>query len=532
MAFEICSQCHSSVFKSRVNVTNDVDEHLRSTNSLPENILSSTSRLLLSIDEDLDGYESEIHRLQIRIADIRNRQERLKTYATHLHSLFSPIRRLPNELLTSIFGYVCVTNRLDVCEYGAALTLSYVCLRWRQLTIGCPELWSKMTIDICNVDDDEVATGGKLATFVNIYLDRSKSLPLQLTFVGVPWHPDSDDSDIPLFTTIARQSFRWKQVTIYAVEISPEIYTWDSLNLPILDTLNLHPLGKTADCSLEMFKETPMLRVFHSRGMGCQWDQDLDFPLPSAKTALHDLEYDPRSGHFYEILDNCPNLHRLSVASWITKTQNTTTVASKPPRILSKLDTLSVALRNQLHLEGNSEDNFLTSILSSFTAPHLKNLVLRQINEWQEPPPFSAIHSFLTRSSCSLKVLSLKQIALSDLELVDPPGSKPSISKAFIESLHSWKRSSIQTSLHPIAKSLLYLSLTAKSTEFDAAVFIDMISSRWIPDPDMAKSLGISCLRSVELFLPQETAVARDAYQPLLPFEKAGMMIVVKYDDR
>ncbi|KAF9058925.1 hypothetical protein BDP27DRAFT_1203166, partial [Rhodocollybia butyracea] len=59
--------------------------------------------LLLSIDEDLDGYESEIHRLQIRIADIQNRRERLKTHAKCLRSLLSPIRKLPNELLTSVF---------------------------------------------------------------------------------------------------------------------------------------------------------------------------------------------------------------------------------------------------------------------------------------------------------------------------------------------------------------------------------------------------------------------------------------------
>ncbi|KAF9058921.1 hypothetical protein BDP27DRAFT_1239789, partial [Rhodocollybia butyracea] len=130
--------------------------------------------------EDLDGYESEIHRLQIRIADIQNRRERVKTYTKHLRSLLSPIHKLPNELLTIIFGYVCVENELQDRGGGAALTLSHVCMRWRQLTIACPVLWSAMTMDFVKQHDDDIAADGKLSTIVRLYLDRSKSVPLRL----------------------------------------------------------------------------------------------------------------------------------------------------------------------------------------------------------------------------------------------------------------------------------------------------------------------------------------------------------------
>ncbi|KAF9040337.1 hypothetical protein BDP27DRAFT_1244625, partial [Rhodocollybia butyracea] len=140
MAFENCSLCHSTVFKPRVSVTNDVYEHLRSTNTLPENIISDIPALLSSVQKDLDDYESEIYRLQIHIADIQTRRESLRTHEENLQSLLSPIRRLPNELLTRVFGYVCIENDLmDRCP--SALILGSVCLRWRQLTIGCPELW-------------------------------------------------------------------------------------------------------------------------------------------------------------------------------------------------------------------------------------------------------------------------------------------------------------------------------------------------------------------------------------------------------
>ncbi|KAF9065585.1 hypothetical protein BDP27DRAFT_48325 [Rhodocollybia butyracea] len=313
MALESCSQCHSTVFKPRVNVTSDVYEHLRSTNTLPENILPNTSALLLSIEKDLDDYESEIHALQIRIADIEKRRTRLRTHAENLQSLLSPIRRLPNELLMRVFGYACIENELTY-GCGSALTLGSVCLRWRQLTIECPELWSNM--NICIVAEDEFDEVGdvRLAARVNLYLGRSKSHPLRFTLISIPWRPDSDDgSDNPIFKQIARQSFRWKHVSFRGASFVPDNYpTWDSLDLPILDTLNLSSYGADS-CSLEMLKKTPMLRAFHAPGMDCLWHQGSGFPLPSARTTLRDLEYNLIADNFYEILDNCSNLHRLSL---------------------------------------------------------------------------------------------------------------------------------------------------------------------------------------------------------------------------
>ncbi|KAF9040333.1 hypothetical protein BDP27DRAFT_766739 [Rhodocollybia butyracea] len=291
-----------------------------------------------------------------------------------------------------------------------------------------------------------------------------------------------------------------------------------------------------------MLRNIPVLRAFHALGMYYLWDQSSGFPLPSA---LCDLEYDFNAGNFFEVLDNCPNIHRLFIS---TRGENTTTAAC-PPRLLSELYSLSLTLITSW--EENVEDDFFSSVLSSLTAPRLTNLALERAYNQEELAQFHTIQSFLTRSSCSLQVLSLNNIAVTDsglvtilkqcvtleaLHIVDtyPRSStaEPIITKAFIESLHSSKRSPIQESPPPIVKSLRSLTLTLESSEFDAAVFVDMVSSRWIPDPDMAKTIEISCLRSVELFLPAQMKVDREAYQPLLPFEKAGMMIVVKQETK
>ncbi|KAF9040338.1 hypothetical protein BDP27DRAFT_1305446, partial [Rhodocollybia butyracea] len=146
MSFESCSHCHSIAFKPQVNITNRVYEHLRCAHALPENLLSDASALIQSVEKDLDGYESEMHRLQIRMTNVRNRRERLKTHAENLRSLFSPIRKLPNELLVRVFSYVCIENDLMYGQGGSAVTLGSVCLRWRQLTLACPELWANIKV--------------------------------------------------------------------------------------------------------------------------------------------------------------------------------------------------------------------------------------------------------------------------------------------------------------------------------------------------------------------------------------------------
>ncbi|KAE9390313.1 hypothetical protein BT96DRAFT_833590, partial [Gymnopus androsaceus JB14] len=81
-------------------------------------------------------YDAEMHRMHLR-------RELLKSYAEKLTTLLSPIRRLPNEILSRIFMFYCKENDLTSRYPGgaAALTISAVCTRWRELAISQPVLW-------------------------------------------------------------------------------------------------------------------------------------------------------------------------------------------------------------------------------------------------------------------------------------------------------------------------------------------------------------------------------------------------------
>ncbi|KAF9040335.1 hypothetical protein BDP27DRAFT_1276778 [Rhodocollybia butyracea] len=272
----------------------------------------------------------------------------------------------------AFFGYVCIENDLS---YGprcpSAMALGSVCLRWRQLTIECPELWSNMTINVSDWGRFG-AVQRRTASLVNLYLARSKSHPLDLSMSGSEY---LGDSETPLFSQIAQQSFRWKHVFVTTdTYLFPENYrTWNSLDLPILDTLALSASDPDDgnECSLRMLTNTPMLRAFYAWELYCLWDQSSGFPLPSARTMLHDFQYDGNVNNFCEILENCPNIHRLSV--W-TRGQNSTIVAC-PPRTLSELSSLSITLDSSR--EESVEESW-PSVLSSLTTPHLTNLVIQR----------------------------------------------------------------------------------------------------------------------------------------------------------
>ncbi|KIK54897.1 hypothetical protein GYMLUDRAFT_264372 [Collybiopsis luxurians FD-317 M1] len=424
------------------------------------------------------------------------------------------VKQLPNELLGKIFGFASNPNDLTSRLCGSwASVVSSVCARWRQPALNSPEVWSSMRIYLCNKDDYEAEPDAILTETVLLFLQRSKSYPLSLTFIGSSWTSDRDSAaEHPLLAKLFEYSSRWKHVSFDLYDFTPDMCsTWDKLSLPILETLTLeseNDKDRVLQSPLKLLKNAPLLRVLHASNIRLSWDNS--FPLP--QTALQELKYD------------------LNIGKWFVTAQ----VAS-PPLLLPNLSQLSVKVSNS-----DCEDKLLSSVLCSLTSPCIEELSLEQVFGEQEHRLFHAISSFLTRSSCSLRTMCLAGVVLSDKDVTtllkqcltlqdlcieEPYPSHAIITRHFLESLHSSKRN-IQTTFPLLVQSLHTLSLKVKAADFDSSVFIDAISSRWAPEREQQISLGVACLRSIELHLSKK--VDKALYQPLLPFEKAGMRIVVK----
>ncbi|PBK97211.1 hypothetical protein ARMGADRAFT_885404, partial [Armillaria gallica] len=74
-------------------------------------------------------------------SQLNERHNSLTQYVSQCRSLFAPIRRLPRDVLESIFAYVprSAKNSLDI--YSAPWLLAHICSTWRDIVFTTPLLW-------------------------------------------------------------------------------------------------------------------------------------------------------------------------------------------------------------------------------------------------------------------------------------------------------------------------------------------------------------------------------------------------------
>ncbi|KAJ7581575.1 hypothetical protein C8J56DRAFT_1100882, partial [Mycena floridula] len=65
------------------------------------------------------------------------------------HALFSPIRRVPLDVLLQIFVKCLPESGKPLMEAAQApLLLTHVCKAWREIAVGDPELWKSLHIAV------------------------------------------------------------------------------------------------------------------------------------------------------------------------------------------------------------------------------------------------------------------------------------------------------------------------------------------------------------------------------------------------
>ena len=116
-------------------------------------------------------YSEKISSMESKLAKVSMEKEKLR-------SSVAPIKRLPAELLREIF--LCHT------ELGhSPLGLSRVCHLWREISLACPDLWSRLSI---HVEDHNASTSAVPANYIRCltpnvarcFLGRSKGRPLSI----------------------------------------------------------------------------------------------------------------------------------------------------------------------------------------------------------------------------------------------------------------------------------------------------------------------------------------------------------------
>ncbi|KAE9399361.1 hypothetical protein BT96DRAFT_1019530 [Gymnopus androsaceus JB14] len=505
---------------------------------------------LTDIDKDLEDCDAEVVRLQSRIISMQNQRRhleegkrRLEECKACLRFLRSPIRKLPKEALLRIFDFACGINEITSKKLSTMPTLSIsgVCLRWRNLAQSYPILWSRIRIEMQTTPPNY-----PILRLLNLYNERSRNSPLTFEITGPTDGCDPQPHHRALCTSIAAHSNRWQKLTVHEPKVFDALVALNPRRLLMLEVLNIDSLFCDESSDFDMFENSPIrsLSVYAvSREM-----RESKFPWKQ----LTQLDVAQHAEGMKTLLEASGKLTELRLREVDGKDY------FQQCAIVPLLETLSLNLSQTSLSESLAEVAF-----SSMTCPSLTSLLIEASNNYKGYKriwPKESLHGFISRSSFHLSTLSIKSIPLSDSNLIDLLRRLPSLlhltiddSKAtraassttpspitphLIQSLHAFPDMSSVAVSSALAQKLQSLELTFSGSDFDEEGFVDMVSSRWLadhepdgygplsPETSLNSDVGTACLRSIVLRLRNQKMDVK-TYRPMKFLEKAGMRVVV-----
>jgi len=339
---------------------------------------------LAELDESIAKVEAFLAQLVLRRPPIK----------TRINRRASPmLRALPPEVLSRIFAfYIPAFSEpagKGIRPSSNPLTLGAICRLWRNVAWSTPELWSCLSLYLC------FARVALLTDLVREWLGRSGSLPLSIRlYCGAGEDRRASDTQVfAMLKAISAYSSRWNRLelriptTFFSGFIEP---TSEPGTTPLLEALHLDPPDGQADRTEQfVFGRTPFLTKLHIssiylKAITIQWDS-ITHVFASA------FYYDEA----LEIMRRCPQLVRCEFSSIINGDDG-----YPVPEDIIHLPSLRYL---RLYNDGPM---ISTSLFARICAPELEELVF---NAGGRTTNAEDLLGFFTRSSCSLKVLSLSR---------------------------------------------------------------------------------------------------------------------------
>ncbi|KAJ2934829.1 hypothetical protein H1R20_g2318, partial [Candolleomyces eurysporus] len=165
---------------------------LLKTNYVPSDAEIREIRMLISrrqaVLDDIDQQMNILGRQSWQL--LGDKLAEMDFISDHL-ALLSPIKRAPDDILSSIFVAAVEKRRRKgpqgLVSFRQAMTLSHVCKRWRAVSIGTKRLWRYLEIHIPEYSpyrDDWRVKLGKLESMVRTSIARSAGYPLCIEVEG------------------------------------------------------------------------------------------------------------------------------------------------------------------------------------------------------------------------------------------------------------------------------------------------------------------------------------------------------------
>ncbi|KIM45627.1 hypothetical protein M413DRAFT_442284 [Hebeloma cylindrosporum] len=181
----------------------------------------------------------------------------------HQHqSVLSPLRRLPMEILQTIFMEVDPTMRVHTRWRQTSdipWKLGQVCRIWRESALSLSLLWKYLPL--VQLKKSTSHTRIQLACLSEL-IRRSGAAPLDIYIIA----PNYDRSTHPVIDLLSKHSERWHTVSIESTPTTILGFAAIKGRLPSLKVLTLHTRHHTAMPAIEMFEVAPQLQAVYVSG--------------------------------------------------------------------------------------------------------------------------------------------------------------------------------------------------------------------------------------------------------------------------
>ncbi|KAF9003588.1 hypothetical protein BDQ17DRAFT_1425080 [Cyathus striatus] len=280
--------------------------------------------------EILNQLNKEISRLQESLEAVKDWREDLRCFEMQERSLFSPVRKLPVDLLHQIFlqpqlhpHILDKLNYPDLWEWSLIRTVTQVSFYWRSVTHSCAPLW--YNIDLSPKYRHSSAKFAMISTpFVEKCIALSHGIPLHISL-----NPgcSTNTLDEKCIKAIAQSAHIWERFEISNGDLLKAIdsHIPDHAILTHLQLLRLYEA--THSITLKPAPKLTHLEVQNNKNRNCRITIPPGSPLINIqlKTVYHPLELFHNlhwsqitsftsinnhfsHGEFYTILQSMPNL--------------------------------------------------------------------------------------------------------------------------------------------------------------------------------------------------------------------------------
>lgn len=192
----------------------------------------------------------------------RHKIGRANRFIQQHQGVLSPIRRLPMEILQTIFMEVDPAMRVHTRWRQTSdlpWELAQVCRMWRESALSLSMLWKYLPLVQLKKSTSHTRT--QLACLSEL-ICRSGEAPLDIYIIA----PNYDRSTHPVIDLLTRYSERWHTVSIESTPTTILGFGRIKGRLPSLKVLTLHTRHHTEMPAIEMFEDAPQLQAVYVSG--------------------------------------------------------------------------------------------------------------------------------------------------------------------------------------------------------------------------------------------------------------------------